>query len=82
MTGVPDSHNPTELPRAFLVVKKGANPLVILEWFNKCVARHKRLWVGIITLDAIPKSPSGKILRRLLRKREEDAVILSPGAKL
>ena len=82
VTGVPDSHNSTELPRAFLVVKKGANPLDILDWFNKRVARHKRLWGGIVTLDAIPKSPSGKILRRLLRKREGDAVILSPAAKL
>ena len=31
------------------------------------VAAHKRLRGGVRFIDAIPKSPSGKILRRVLR---------------
>lgn len=36
-------------------------------------ARHKWLKGGVEFIDAIPKSPSGKILRRLLRDREREA---------
>lgn len=36
-------------------------------------AKHKWLAGGIEFTDAIPKSPSGKILRRLLRDREKKA---------
>jgi 4-coumarate--CoA ligase len=34
----------------------------------KQVARYKRLRGGVVFLPAIPKSPSGKILRRDLRE--------------
>ncbi|KAI1641495.1 acetyl-CoA synthetase-like protein [Biscogniauxia mediterranea] len=36
-------------------------------------ARYKWLRGGVTFVDAIPKSPSGKILRRLLRDREREA---------
>ncbi|KAI9929840.1 hypothetical protein ASPWEDRAFT_35048 [Aspergillus wentii DTO 134E9] len=36
-------------------------------------ARHKWLKGGVRFLDAVPKSPSGKILRRLLRDQEKEA---------
>ncbi|PNY28991.1 4-coumarate-CoA ligase 1, partial [Tolypocladium capitatum] len=36
-------------------------------------ARHKWLRGGVEFVDAVPKSPSGKILRRLLRDREAQA---------
>jgi Acyl-CoA synthetases (AMP-forming)/AMP-acid ligases II len=36
-------------------------------------ARHKWLKGGVRFVDAIPKSPSGKILRRLLRDQEKEA---------
>jgi acyl-coenzyme A synthetase/AMP-(fatty) acid ligase len=42
------------------------------EWAAKRVAPHKRFRGGVVIIDAIPKSPSGKILRRLLRERAED----------
>lgn len=35
-------------------------------------ARHKWLKGGVEFIDVIPKSPSGKILRRLLRDREKE----------
>jgi 4-coumarate--CoA ligase len=43
---------------------------------KKNVAGHKQLRGGVVFLDAIPKSPSGKILRkdlRVLAKREKGA---------
>ena len=39
----------------------------IVEWVAERVANHKQLRGGVQIIDAIPKSPSGKILRRILR---------------
>jgi 4-coumarate--CoA ligase len=36
------------------------------------VARHKRLTGGVLYIDAIPKNPSGKILRRFLRDQARE----------
>lgn len=36
-------------------------------------ARHKWLKGGVEFIDAIPKSPSGKILRRLLRDKDRES---------
>jgi 4-coumarate--CoA ligase len=41
----------------------------IYEWVKERIAGYKRLDGGIIFLDAIPKSASGKILRRVLREQ-------------
>lgn len=74
---VPDEG--TELPRAFIVLKAGTgsgeaaeDAIAIKVWFDGRVARHKKLWGGIVVLQEVPKSPSGKILRRLLRDRKDD----------
>jgi 4-coumarate--CoA ligase len=61
-----------ELPRAYIVLKDAekANETTkeeIYEWVKEKVAPYKRLDGGIVFTDAIPKSASGKILRRLLR---------------
>lgn len=73
--GVPDpSGSGNELPRAYVVADKntiGAEQ--IKEFVKQNLAAHKQLRGGCIFLEAIPKSPSGKILRRELRdlaKRE------------
>ncbi|KAF7554278.1 hypothetical protein G7Z17_g3027 [Cylindrodendrum hubeiense] len=39
----------------------------ILAFMDKRLSTHKRLTGGIIFTDAIPKSPSGKVLRRMLK---------------
>jgi acyl-coenzyme A synthetase/AMP-(fatty) acid ligase len=39
----------------------------IIEWTASKVANHKKLRGGVRIMEVIPKSPSGKILRRLLR---------------
>ena len=45
---------------------------LLVEYVKKGKARHKWLSGGVEVVDAIPKSPSGKILRRELKAREID----------
>lgn len=51
----------------------------IKSWLAERVSRAKRLDGGIVFLEAIPKNPSGKILRKELRDR---AKAETPKAKL
>lgn len=58
-----------ELPRAYVVADKNIISEDDIKAFVKNnLAQHKQLRGGCIFLDAIPKSPSGKILRRELRE--------------
>ncbi|KAH7039754.1 uncharacterized protein B0I36DRAFT_309222 [Microdochium trichocladiopsis] len=59
----------TEVPRAYIVANpKEISEQQILEWFKtQGVARYKFLRGGVKFVEAIPKSPSGKILRKILR---------------
>jgi len=68
--GVPDpSGSGNELPRAYVVADKDKiGEAEIKEYVKKNLAQHKQLRGGCLFLDAIPKSPSGKILRRELRE--------------
>jgi len=65
--GVPDEEA-GERPKAFVVLKPGAETTAseLQEFVGEHVAHYKRL-SEVTFVDAIPKSPSGKILRRLLR---------------
>jgi 4-coumarate--CoA ligase len=60
-----------ELPIAFVVLKGGASATEtdIQNWVKQRVAPFKRLSGGIVFSSTIPKSSSGKILRRVLRDR-------------
>jgi len=75
--GVDADGGTNEIPRAYVVADKAKiSGQQIVEYVKKNVASHKQLRGGVIFLDAIPKSPSGKILRkdlRLLAKREQGA---------
>ncbi|CEJ59252.1 Putative Acyl-CoA synthetase [Penicillium brasilianum] len=53
----------------------------IVKWLDSKVAHHKRLRGGVRFVDSIPKNPSGKILRRMLKQQFKD-VGKSPKAKL
>ena len=53
----------------------------IQKYIEKEKARHKWLKGGVEFIDVIPKSPSGKILRRMLRDKEK-AARQKKGAKL
>lgn len=71
-----------ELPRAYIVAdKKVIDEDAVKAYVKSALASHKQLRGGVVYMDAIPKSPSGKILRRELRemvKKEQRA----GGAKL
>ena len=58
-----------EAPKAF-VVKKDPNVTAeeITEFIASKVSSHKHLAGGVEFIDAVPKSASGKILRRMLKK--------------
>lgn len=58
-----------EVPKGYVVLKSDAVADDILTYVADRVARYKRLRYLEIT-DQIPKSPSGKILRRVLVERE------------
>jgi acyl-coenzyme A synthetase/AMP-(fatty) acid ligase len=53
----------------------------IIKHVQEHKARHKWLKGGVEFIEIIPKSPSGKILRRLLRDKEKEAR-RQKGAKL
>jgi 4-coumarate--CoA ligase len=55
-----------ELPRAYVVSKMPEQE--IKDFVKANLAQHKQLRGGVIYLDVIPKSASGKILRRELRE--------------
>lgn len=76
-----------EVPKAIVVksVSAGPDDEATVESIKKHVqdhkARHKWLKGGVEFIDIIPKSPSGKILRRLLRDKERESR-RKAGAKL
>ena len=55
-----------EIPRAFVVLKAPATAGELMDYVAQRVAPFKKVR-RVDFIDAIPKSPSGKILRRLLR---------------
>ncbi|KAL9952229.1 hypothetical protein ACROYT_G039451 [Oculina patagonica] len=68
--GVPD-RKAGELPKAFVVRQGDVTSEAIMEFVAERVAPQKKLRGGVEFVDNIPKSSSGKILRRLLRKQEK-----------
>jgi len=64
-----------EVPKAYIVLKaddasRAVKPEAISAWVAERVAPHKRIR-HIEFIDAIPKSASGKILRRVLIDMEK-----------
>lgn len=57
-----------EIPHAFIVLQKGINATSdeIIKWVGERIAPHKRIRM-VDFIDAIPKSPAGKILRKDLK---------------
>jgi acyl-coenzyme A synthetase/AMP-(fatty) acid ligase len=61
-----------EVPKAFVVLKEPQDSEEIMEFVAARVAPHKKIR-RVEVVDQIPKSPTGKILRRILRDREKAA---------
>jgi acyl-coenzyme A synthetase/AMP-(fatty) acid ligase len=61
-----------EVPKGYVVTRATVTPDEIMAYVAERVAPYKKLrYVELI--DQIPKSPSGKILRRLLVQRDRVA---------
>ena len=60
-----------ERPRAYVSLKEHAKGKLkekdIVEWMANRVAKHKQLTGGVCFVDEVPKSPSGKIQRVIMR---------------
>lgn len=59
-----------EIPKAFIVLKGELSPEAIMEWVAEKVAPYKKIR-QVEFIDKIPKSASGKILRRELRDQHQ-----------
>jgi long-chain acyl-CoA synthetase len=68
--GVPDDEA-GEVPRAFVVARKGCtlDEAALTAFFSTRLAGYKMIRQWRVT-DAIPRTPSGKILRRILKEQE------------
>lgn len=64
VVSVPDEES-GELPKAFVVPKGEITPEEIANYIAQRVAPHKKLRGGVEFIDKIPKSASGKILRKI-----------------
>ena len=69
-----DEQQAIEVPRAYIVLRKRVkgdkgDEDVIVEWSRKKMAGHKRLRDGVLFVHEIPKSASGKNLRRELKAK-------------
>jgi acyl-CoA synthetase (AMP-forming)/AMP-acid ligase II len=62
-----------EVPKAFVVLRGEETPEEIVRWVNERVAAYKRIR-RLEIIKEIPKSPSGKILRRILIQHERKQV--------
>jgi acyl-CoA synthetase (AMP-forming)/AMP-acid ligase II len=85
--GIP-SDREGEVPKAFVVKnpnQSSADDKMLKKEIMKHVEQHKsdhkRLRGGVEFIEAVPKSPSGKILRRLMRDQEKERM-RKKGAKL
>ncbi|KAK0388877.1 hypothetical protein NLU13_5120 [Sarocladium strictum] len=59
--------NGEEVPRAFVVRTSNVTAKEIIAFVDSRVAKYKRLRGGVVFVDTIPRTSSGKILRRELR---------------
>ncbi|BFZ59816.1 hypothetical protein YB2330_000837 [Saitoella coloradoensis] len=82
VTGVPDDYA-GELPRAFIRLTSSAassstpsdHERTLIKYVEEKKSRPKHLRGGVIFVDEIPKSASGKILKRVLRDKYADVPV-------
>uniref|UniRef100_A0A1I8AD01 4-coumarate--CoA ligase 1-like n=1 Tax=Steinernema glaseri TaxID=37863 RepID=A0A1I8AD01_9BILA len=65
--GIPDRKH-GELPRAYVVLKKkDGNLQEIVDFVKGKVSHYKQLKGGIESVDVLPRTPAGKVMRRVLK---------------
>ncbi|CAK7200312.1 hypothetical protein SEUCBS139899_003003 [Sporothrix eucalyptigena] len=73
--GITDDAFSSERPKAYVVLQKGLQPSEVLGRQLMDYVKEKRVrykWVKEIEfIDEIPRNPSGKVLRRILKARKE-----------
>jgi acyl-coenzyme A synthetase/AMP-(fatty) acid ligase len=79
----------SEVPRAYIVPSVAASKELadeLIKFVYDRVAQHKRLRGGVRFIEEVPKSGSGKILRRVLKeeakKEEGDPMVQMGGGKV
>jgi 4-coumarate--CoA ligase len=76
VVGVYSKRLQTEVPRAYIVNGSGETTVGdtagINSWLNERIANYTRLRGGLKFVTTIPKSPSGKILRRILKEQAKE----------
>ncbi|KAF2200694.1 amp dependent CoA ligase [Delitschia confertaspora ATCC 74209] len=76
-----NSEEPIEIPRAYVILRPGAPKPTEQEVIDYCaerLAKYKKLEGGVAFVEMIPKTASGKILKRVLREQAQREM----GAKL
>ena len=77
--GIPVPKEESEVPRAYVVVRPGAEKALseedVKEYLAKRLAGYKRLEGGVRFVTSIPKVPSGKILKRVLREQAKSETL-------
>jgi len=78
-----------KVPRAWIVLssagkKRGASVVIkeLKSWHQQNLSKYKWLRGGIEIVEEIPKSPTGKVLRRVLQETYELNAARKPRAKL
>jgi acyl-CoA synthetase (AMP-forming)/AMP-acid ligase II len=61
-----------EIPKAYVVLRSACTSVELLDWVAQRVAPYKKIR-RLEFVERIPKNPSGKILRRVLREAEHAA---------
>ena len=85
--GVWSDEAETELVRAYIALKAGIERTAetassISRFLAGQVSGYKQLRGGVVFLDGLPKSPTGKILRRLLKDVPQGTRSTNPVAKV
>ncbi|ORY08703.1 hypothetical protein BCR34DRAFT_603351 [Clohesyomyces aquaticus] len=83
VVGVMRKEGDSEMPRAYVVRKENAEGEAlgegdVMRWLEDRLAKYKRLDGGVKFVDVIPKTASGKILKKILREQAKNEL----GAKL
>jgi acyl-CoA synthetase (AMP-forming)/AMP-acid ligase II len=70
VVGIKSFDDSGEVPRAYVVKKEGVelSEADFKSWVEGQLAKYKRLNGGVVFMDSIPKSPGGKILKRVLKE--------------